>query len=196
MPEYLDFILRLTTFCIIHSLLAAPRVKRWIMQLRGRYMPGYRLGYNLVAMALFGWVMLAWQSTTVLFVAPGIWSLVLYGLQLAILWLGYKCLRQAGMADFLGTNFPPADHQPAFTQRGCYGIVRHPLYLLGTLFLLLNPVITTRWIVLALVSILYFMFGALIEERRMVKALGKRYQRYQQEVPFIIPRLRRQLSAD
>lgn len=191
MPQYLDFILRLTFFCAIHSLLAAPRVKTRIMQLRGRYMPGYRLGYNLLSMLLFGWVMLAWQSTTVLFVAPGIWSLVLYGLQLAIMWFGYRCLRQAGMADFLGINFPPPGQQLAFTRSGCYGIVRHPLYLLGTLFLLLNPVITTRWIVLTLVCIPYFIFGALLEERRMVKVIGKRYQTYQQEVPFMIPRLRR-----
>lgn len=195
-PDYLDFVLRLAIFCSLHSLLAAPRIKAWIMSLYGRYLPGYRLAYNLFSLMLFGWVMLAWQSTTVLFVAPGIWSLFLYGLQFIILWTGFVCLRQAGMADFLGTNFPARESRPSFTTSGCYGIVRHPLYLLGTVFLLLNPVITTRWIILTLASIPYMIFGALIEERRMSKQLGDRYRQYQRDVPFMIPKLRRQVSAD
>ena len=82
------------------------------------------------------------------------------------------------------------------TTTGCYAVVRHPLYLLGILFLLLNPIITTRWIVLTLFSIPYFIFGALLEERRMVRLHGETYRQYQKEVPFLIPRMNRQISAD
>lgn len=196
MPDSLDFILRLTLFCVIHSLLAAPRIKHRIQLLTGRSSPGYRLSYNFFSVIMFGWVMLAWQSTTVIFVAPGVWSLVLHGLQFIMAWAGFICLRQTGIVNFLGINKGTGDGRPVLITSGCYAIVRHPLYLLGSIFLLLNPVITTRWIVLTLCSIIYFIFGALLEEHRMIKQYGNTYRSYQKEVPFLLPRLSRQVSAD
>jgi len=195
-PDSLDFVLRLTVFCITHSLLAAPRIKERIEHLAGRPLTGYRLIYNLFSMLLFGWVMLAWQSTSVIYVLPGVWSLVLYGLQFIIIWAGLACLRQTGLARFLGTDIASLHERPALITTGCYAVVRHPLYLLGILFLLLNPVITTRWLVLTLFSIPYFIFGALLEERRMIRLFGDTYRQYQRDVPFLLPRLNRQISAD
>ena len=196
MPDSLDFILRLTVFCIIHSLLAAPRIKSRIQLFIGRPLSGYRLIYNTLSFLLFCWVMLAWQSTSVIYVLPGIWSLVFHGLQFITLWAGLCCLRQTGLAGFLGTDLARLDEHPTLITTGCYSVVRHPLYLLGILFLLLNPVITTRWIALTLFSIPYFIFGALLEERRMVRLLGPAYRQYQRDVPFLFPRLNRQISAD
>lgn len=197
MPDSLDFILRLSVFCVVHSLLAAPHIKARIQKLSGRSLPGYRFAYNLFSLVLFGWVMLAWQSTSVLFVAPGIWSLIMYGLQFIIVWAGFGCLRQTGFADFIGAGFTTSiEDLPRLTTTGCYAIVRHPLYLLGILFLLLNPVITTRWIALTLLSIPYFIFGALLEERRMLRQLGDVYRQYQHDVPFLLPRVNRTISSD
>lgn len=196
MPDSLDFVLRLTVFCITHSLLAAPRIKNRIQHFVGRPLPGYRLIYNLFSFLLFGWVMLAWQSTSVIYVMPGVWSLVLHGLQFIILWAGLVCLRQTGLAGFLGTDLADLHERPTLITTGCYAVVRHPLYLLSILFLLLNPVITTRWIVLTLFSIAYFIFGALLEEHRMICLFGTAYRQYQRDVPFIFPRLNRQISAD
>jgi protein-S-isoprenylcysteine O-methyltransferase Ste14 len=135
--------------------------------------------------------MLAWQSTTVLFVAPGIWSLVMHGLQFIIAAAGFACLRQIGISDFLGIGTSGLDDRPKLVTTGCHAVVRHPLYLLGILFMLLNPVVTTRWITLTLCSVAYFIFGALLEEHRMIKQYGSIYRSYQQEVPFLLPRLNR-----
>lgn len=196
MPDSLDFVLRLSVFSLIHSLLAAPRVRNRIQAFVGHPLLRYRLAYNLLSFLMFGWVMLAWQSTSVLYVLPGIWSLVLHGLQFIILWVGLVCLRQTGMAFFLGTTLVDLNERPKLITNGCYAVVRHPLYLLGILFLLLNPVITTRWIVLTLFSIPYFIFGAVLEERRMIKLLGNSYRQYQRDVPFIFPHIKRQISAN
>lgn len=196
MSDSLNFILRLAFFCIVHSLLAAPRIKSRIQLLSGRSLPGYRLAYNLFSTILFGWVLLAWQSTSVLFVAPGIWSLVMHGLQFIILWAGFICLRQTGIASFLGIHGGAIDERPTLVTTGCYAVVRHPLYLLGILFLLLNPVITTRWIVLTVCSFVYFLFGALLEEHRMVNYFGNTYRSYQKDVPFLLPRLNRQIIPE
>lgn len=197
MSDSLDFILRLVFFCFTHSVLAAPRVKHKIQLIIGRPLPSYRFAYNLFSMVMFAWVMLAWQSTTVLFVAPGIWSLVMHGLQFIVLWTGFACLRQTGIARFLGIIQDASNESPALTTTGCYAVVRHPLYLLAILFLLLNPVITTRWIALTLCSVAYFIFGALLEERRLLKEYSITYRTYQKEVPFLLPRLnRQQISAN
>ncbi len=195
MTDSLDFTFRLVLFCVVHSLLAAPRIKKRIQQMAGHALPGYRITYNIFSTLMFGWVLLAWQSTAVLFVAPGIWSLIMHGLQLLILWAGVICLRQTGMARFLGFTAETANEPSPMITTGCYAVVRHPLYLLGILFLLLNPVVTTRWIVLTVCSAAYFIFGALLEERRMLKQYGKSYQRYQQDVPFLLPRVKRQPSS-
>jgi len=72
---------------------------------------------------------------------------------------------------------------------GCYRVVRHPLYLFSILFLLFNPVITTRWLILSALSSVYFIVGALIEERRLLAEHGEAYQIYQLTVPFMIPDL-------
>lgn len=191
MPDYLDFVIRLVIFCCLHSLLATPRIKAGILAQAAVVHPWYRLIYNLASLMLFGWVMLAWQSTSVLFVAPGIWSLLLYGLQAATLAAGFICLKQTGLGAFLGTEQSCSNTNLPFITSGCYGIVRHPLYLLGILFMLFNPVVTTRWLTLTLISILYLLFGALIEERRMLQQWGERYRQYQHEVPFLLPRSQR-----
>jgi methanethiol S-methyltransferase len=195
-PEYFDFILRMTLFCILHSLLAVPRIKERIQRLNSHLRTGYRFTYNLFSMLMFFWVMLAWQSTSVLFFAPGIWSLILHALQFLVLWAGFICLRQTGLLHFLGVDLRQKSEPSALTTTGCYAVVRHPLYLLGILLLLLNPVVTTRWIALTLFSIPYMIFGALLEERRMLRHLGATYAAYQRNVPFLIPRLNRQISTD
>jgi protein-S-isoprenylcysteine O-methyltransferase Ste14 len=65
--------------------------------------------------------------------------------------------------------------------------VRHPLYLYSTLFLVLNPVMTAQWFLLTIFSIAYFIVGAMIEERRLLKEFGDEYRGYRRHVPFIIP---------
>lgn len=187
MPDYIDFMIRFAFFCCIHSLLAAPRIKTGILMRIPALLPWYRLTYNLVSLVLFGWVMLAWQSTTVLFVAPGLWSLLMHGLQAVALAAGFLCLKQTGLGAFLGTDRSHTTNNLPFITTGCYRVVRHPLYLLGILFMLLNPVITTRWLTLTLLAIPYLLFGALVEERRMLNQWGDHYRHYQQQVPFLLP---------
>ncbi|CAH2030371.1 methyltransferase family protein [Trichlorobacter ammonificans] len=191
MSEPLDFILRFSIFAAVHSLLAIPGVKGALAHRSGLY----RLAYNLLSCLLFGWVMLVWQSTSVLYLVPGVWSLVCHGLQGVVLLAVVSCLRQTGMAAFLGTDLGKNEATPRLHTTGWYRLVRHPLYLLGILFCLLNPVMTTRWLVLTLLSTGYFLAGALLEERRLLSVFGFAYEAYRREVPFIIPRVRRSPTA-
>jgi protein-S-isoprenylcysteine O-methyltransferase Ste14 len=133
--------------------------------------------------------MAAYRTSPVLYFAPGIWSLVMYLAQLVIAAILFVCIRQTGAADFLGiaqlrTGQPRHDR---LITDGWYAIVRHPLYLFSILFLLLNPVMTLQWLLLTILSAIYFIIGAMIEEQRFLKVFGDEYRRYRHNVPFIIP---------
>jgi protein-S-isoprenylcysteine O-methyltransferase Ste14 len=117
----------------------------------------------------------------------------MYLLQLVVACILFCCLRQTGIADFLGlgraSTETPAETR--LTTTGCYGMVRHPLYLYTITFLILNPVMTAQWLLLTVCSTIYFIIGALIEEKRLLVQFGDRYRRYQQDVPFMVPSMGR-----
>lgn len=185
------FVLRLCVFAVAHSLLALPKVKLFIISGKQTRQKSYRLAYNLISFVLFGWTMSAYRNTPVLYLIPGIWSLVMYLVQAIFLAILVNCIRQTGMTEFLG--LPKLDTDNSCKSRlitdGWYGIVRHPLYLFSMLFLLFNPVVTSRWLILTIFSFIYFIIGSLIEERRLLREFGDEYRHYRQRVPFIIPNL-------
>jgi protein-S-isoprenylcysteine O-methyltransferase Ste14 len=103
----------------------------------------------------------------------------------------FVCITQTGVAEFLGVSGFRRDSAKSqkLATKGLYQIVRHPLYLLSILFLISNPVITVRWLMLTFISSAYLLFGALIEEKRLLQQFGSEYSTYQRRVPFIIPRI-------
>lgn len=181
MSDKTDFILRFILFAALHSLFAAAQVKK---ALHGTDRRGYRLCYNAASLVMFGWVMSAYHHSDVLYFVPGIWSLVMYLLQLVVLVILVFCLQQTGIGEFTGLG---KSSSSSFTTTGCYSIVRHPLYLFSTLFMILNPVMTSQWLILTIMSTAYFIFGGLIEEKRLAVEFGEAYRRYQQRVPFFLP---------
>jgi len=185
------FIFRFFLFAIVHSILALPRLKLQFTGRSGHLFRFYRLYYNIISLLLFGWVMAAFRNSSILYVVPGVWSLVLYFMQLVFLVILFACVRQTGTAAFLGIPAVRADElkAPRLVTNGCYRIVRHPLYLFSMLFLLSNPVLSSRWLLLTLVSAVYFYVGASLEERRLNLEFGSEYEAYQRAVPFIFPRI-------
>lgn len=193
MHGHSTFILRFTLFAACHSLFATKRIKQLVARATGREIRSYRLLYNLLSIVVFGWVMAADRHSAVLYYVPGSWSLVLYLLQAVVALLLIGCVRQTGLGDFFGIrqikNGSGPDNRLVTT--GYYSIVRHPLYLLSSIFLALNPVMTEQWLILAILSLAYFICGGLIEEQRLVDEFGESYRSYRNRVPFMIPSLRR-----
>ncbi|GAB4387539.1 MAG: isoprenylcysteine carboxylmethyltransferase family protein [Thermodesulfovibrionales bacterium] len=74
---------------------------------------------------------------------------------------------------------------------GMYSVVRHPLYLAGIIIFTFEPNITRNWLTVSVLADLYFIYGALAEERRLLARFGDEYKRYMEEVPRFLPRLRR-----
>lgn len=189
MPEYAVFILRFSIFIVIHSLLASNMIKKTISKALGREFRPYRLIYNIVSTVTFIWVLAAWRNSPVLYYIPGISSLIMYLAQTIIAAMLFTAIRQTGISEFLGLKQLKAQKQEpgSLATSGWYGIVRHPLYLMSLLFMILNPVMTAQWLLLICFSFLYFISGAVIEEKRLQLQFGDEYQEYCRRVPFLIP---------
>jgi protein-S-isoprenylcysteine O-methyltransferase Ste14 len=57
------------------------------------------------------------------------------------------------------------------------------LFLFGAM--MYNP--SSRFLLTALITVIYIFVGARFEEKKLVKKFGKAYEKYQNEVPMLIP---------
>jgi protein-S-isoprenylcysteine O-methyltransferase Ste14 len=65
------------------------------------------------------------------------------------------------------------------------------MYLFSIILFWLLPYITDLILAFITASTLYFLIGMIPEERKLVEVYGEEYQRYQEDVPRIIPGLKR-----
>lgn len=72
--------------------------------------------------------------------------------------------------------------------RGIYCFVRDPFLLSGLLQIWLTPFMTTRLLVLCVMTSVYLFLGSLHWESRLHYQFGREYEEYQKEVPRVIPR--------
>ncbi|MBF0566861.1 MAG: isoprenylcysteine carboxylmethyltransferase family protein [Nitrospirae bacterium] len=70
---------------------------------------------------------------------------------------------------------------------GIYGVVRHPMYLGSIIAVTFSTYLTRNFILISLLSVLYFIFGSMLEEKRLIKQFGNQYIEYQKTVPRLLP---------
>lgn len=186
MPEIVG---RFMLFALIHSLLATDAVKERIGRLR-RVPRFYRLGYNVLALGSFAWVLAVLPDSTALYAIPGYPAGILRCVQALALILLCRCAAQTGLGEFAGiSQMLTGQEKPSpFTRSGCYRMVRHPQYSLAVIFLLAAPTVSVNYAHFTLLAVLYFILGAYIEESRLLETFGNDYRRYQSEVPRFVPR--------
>jgi methanethiol S-methyltransferase len=98
-------------------------------------------------------------------------------------------LRQARL-HLRGTGYTP----PAFTQRGLYRRIRHPLMTGFLIVFWAAPVMTAGHLLFAAAATGYILAGIWFEERDLVRSLGPAYASYLTRVPALVPGLRRRRS--
>ena len=89
--------------------------------------------------------------------------------------------------------FGEAREEPRVIRKGVYNIVRHPMYL-GALLLYLGLLVSTFSLIAAgiwVVIIIFYYFNSKHEEKLLLDKFGKDYEDYNNEVPMLIPRIRR-----
>lgn len=188
MHDLFEFIVRFILFAALHSFLAIQHVQEFLKSRMGPLASAYRLMYNILAVATFGWVMNVYHDSPILYQLPETARPMAFLGQGLILILLCICAAQTGVGDFLGfRQLRNRLTNPTLITSGCYGMVRHPQYLLAMLFLMCTPTMTVRWLVLTLLSALYFLLGAVIEERRLIEMFGDNYRGYQKRVGMFFP---------
>ena len=77
---------------------------------------------------------------------------------------------------------------PAFTERGLYGRIRHPLMTGFVIVFWSAPTMTAGHLLLAATATGYILAGIAFEEHDLIQSLGGTYTAYRARVPALIPR--------
>lgn len=179
-------------YCVLHSVLASPGVKRVIQKMSGDAFRYYRLFYTLFAAASLV-ALLAYQLSvrseklfrpTTLSMLTGA-LLTVVGLSLMFVCIRKYFVSLSGLKS-LYQETPSSE----LMITGIHRYMRHPLYS-GTFL-----AIWGLWVLLPSVSLLitdvvitiYTLLAIRLEEEKLIAEFGDRYRLYQQNVPKLIPR--------
>ena len=189
-----------TAYGAIHSLLASTRIKQAFQTRFAHRYHGYRLGYNLLALALLAppvWLLATYPGDLLWhWPAPVVWLARAITLAAAgtFLWT----LRYYDTGEFLGTQQwrlrrTALGDQAPMALSPLHRRVRHPWYFLG-LVILWSREMNAAMLLTACALTVYLVFGSYLEDRKLLALYGKPYQRYRDKVPGLIPMPGRYLS--
>ncbi len=178
-------------FCLHHSLFA----RRWVKDSLSKWVApgGERSLYVAIASLLQMALMLGWQPMPQTIWATEhdtarmlIWSvhamgwLIVLEATFQIDHLGLFGLRQAFC--------PRTPQDSGFQTPWMYRWVRHPMMFGFLVVLWVTPSLSLGQLMLASLLTVYIVWGTSLEESDLRQTLGSAYQRYQQEVPWLLPK--------
>jgi protein-S-isoprenylcysteine O-methyltransferase Ste14 len=206
---HLEAIVRITSICLvffsIHSMLVTKRFKSLSERVLGRrvMMGWYRLSFTLISsavLALCVWLVTEVPDVRIYYLPPWLrWPM--HAVQLSALAFGYISYRQLNSDEFTGIaqarRYLTGEDlegdveglsEGGLIRTGGYGVVRNPLYTAGIAMFVFHPHITRSWLTVSVLSVAYFVWGAWIEQKRMIGSFGNVYRDYMKEVPMLMPR--------
>jgi len=182
-------------WCSVHSLLITPKVTDYLKDKLGDRFRFYRLFFNTVAvaticpLALYSFLL----KEAPIFVWDGALAFVQYGLLALSAFLFLVGATQYSLSSVLGLDQLREENsrralspRPAFTTSGILGVIRHPWYVGGFLFIWAREIGLTA-LLINLVCSLYLVIGAFLEERKLIKEYGDDYRHYQNKVSMFFP---------
>lgn len=182
------------SWCLVHSLTTEELIIRRTSLGRTKFAAHYRLFYVAFATASFVavWILTVVSGEVRVCSWEGLWRAlqwVCWGMALLLFWMSFRF--QSVLA-FLGFGFGQTgtdhgDSEEKLITYGIYGVIRHPQFAAGLLFLWTRDLTDTGF-VMNLVLSTYLLLGSKIEEKKLVARFGDQYMRYRQEVPAFIPR--------
>jgi protein-S-isoprenylcysteine O-methyltransferase Ste14 len=182
----------------LHSYLASLTVKAWVErelgETAGRW---YRLFYNVVAAVTLVPVLAlsALLPDQKLYVVPFPWGMLNILVQIGAVIGLVVGLLHTGALSFLGFSQLSGGRRGlgmgGLVTRGMYATMRHPLYTFGLLFLWASPSITVNHLAFNLGATGYFVVGAWLEERKLLREFGEAYDSYRKRTPMLIPFFKR-----
>ncbi|MGA2526461.1 MAG: isoprenylcysteine carboxylmethyltransferase family protein [Smithellaceae bacterium] len=178
-------------FFIQHSGMVRRSFRRFLF----RFSPEAYSGaiYSILSGIFLFLVVIFWQGTSVLLKAEGITRVLLrivYILPVAGFVWGVKALGffdPFGIKGILGYQRERKSRPVAFTVRGPYCWVRHPLYLFMLVMIWSCPNLTTDRLLFNILWSAWIFVGTLLEERDLVEQFGDAYREYPEKVPMLSP---------
>lgn len=190
--DYIVLALSWAIFYSLHSILAAPKLKRILEVKLGKAYKWYRLFYTFLSTSLFLGIVIQSLFIPNQILIPKTPFLTYIGYMMAALGtiIAIKATKQISISSFIGIN---PDHLLKTGERlittGWYARMRHPLYsgliLIFLGYFLVAGTITSGIHLICL--LVYLPFGIYYEERNLMALFGEDYREYQQKVPSIFP---------
>jgi protein-S-isoprenylcysteine O-methyltransferase Ste14 len=170
-------------------------VRRSFRQFLFRFSPEAYSGaiYSILSGIFLFLVIIFWQGTSNLFEAEGITRVLLrivFILPITGFVWGVKVLGFFDPFGIKGVLDYGRDREPqpvAFTVKGPYRWVRHPLYLFILVMIWSCPNLTTDRLFFNIIWSAWIFVGTLLEERDLVEQFGDAYRKYQKKVPMLFP---------
>ncbi len=186
-------------FGLLHSLLAANSFKRRLEDKIGDKIAFYRLFYNLVSTLSYVLIIgISPRPDLIVYDLPYPWDIIIYVLQVTSLAGIIWSVMYVDLKEFLGINqviryyrgkynSANLDENSSLIIRGPFRYMRHPAYFFFILFLGLRPVMSLFYLTAYIATVVYFIIGAIFEERKLAEKFGVEYKMYQKNVPRFIP---------
>lgn len=191
-------------FAITHSLLLTTRGRSFMARLApmGLGRPLSTTIFAAIASTQLLATFLLWSPTGTVWAAPDGWvKMALTTLYIASWILLAKSMHDAGLDVQLGTLGWMAvwsGKEPTyrnFARGGLFRYSRQPIYLSFALVLWTGPVWTADHFFIAVLWTVYCVVAPLRKEKRYLQYYGEAFARYQQHVPYWLPRLRRRVMS-
>jgi len=201
-------ILIFLSFAFIHSLCVTSFIKSQAQRLFGKTFVRvfYRFIYTCfsVITLLIAIYFINMITDVYLFRGPAWFKWIMHAIQIVGLIFGTLSFNAINSHEFVGitqawryiTKKEVKGDAEGITQTrlvktGIYGFVRHPLYLAGIIIFTFEPNITRNWLAVSILADAYFIFGAFMEEKRLIKTFGAEYIEYMKLVPRFLPRIKK-----
>ncbi len=94
--------------------------------------------------------------------------------------------KELDLLEFFGLR--RSKEKGVLSQKGVYGMVRHPLYLGVIMFIWFYPTLKVIDLVGNTGLTLYLIIGAYLEEKKLLLEFGDEYREYRKKTPMFIPR--------
>jgi protein-S-isoprenylcysteine O-methyltransferase Ste14 len=177
---------------VAHSFLASRAAKDWARRRFGErvFDVTYRLFFNTVGVVslLPVFFLVIWLPNQPLYSVPATLRPVFLAGQVAAVLILAAALNKTDALDFAGLRqLGEQTKSPPLVTGGVYRWMRHPLYTGSMLFLWLIPEVSVNFFALNVAITLYFVIGAIFEERKLERYFGKAYTDYKARTPMFIP---------
>jgi len=178
-------------YVVLHSVLAAPGVKRRAQRLLGKSYRHYRLGYTLFAfLSLAALLFFQLQvDSPLLFAQRGWtkfagWTLSVSGALVMAVCIRKYFVSLSGIRSLLEES-----SRERLMITGIHRYVRHPLYL-GTFMFIWGLFLLFPYLSLLIangVITVYTCLAIPLEEAKLIDAFGEDYRHYRRQVPPLLP---------